>query len=412
MLQRNQAFVGFVVLILIAIGTAFAVGATAGLFVDGEPLSAEFTDAAGLESGAFVYVGGHRAGTVTGVEIDGETVLVDFTLTVPEIPSDSMVEITLTSALGRRGLTVVPGSSSQFLEAGDRIPVDRTVTPVDLPELGDEGAELLGEVDVDALQELTTALADITEGNREDVQALLEGVEDVTSIVVDRRDEIEAVLDRATVIVEAVNSKDAELVALIDDFGSVLSRLVDRRADVTRLLQETASTSTLTAELLEERRAQIDRTLASFTQDLALIDRHQVDLAHTLSYLASGLEGFSSIGYSGGDARIDNPDWGNVFATNLGSIGVGSLLECNGALDQLFTDLLGPDPRCGEQGAGPPTQGPEQGPPASGDDATPLPPLSVPDLDPLLDDLRRPLSNGDALDRLFGLPGSLLGGGQ
>ena len=410
MLQRSQPLVGLVVILLIAVGTAFAVGATAGLFVDGEPMQAEFTDAAGLESGAFVYVGGHRAGIVTGVDIDGGSVMVDFTLTVEEIPEDSMAEITLTSALGRRGLTIVPGSSSSFLEEGSVIPVDRTVTPVDLPELGDEGAELLGEVDVDALQDLTTALGDITDGNREDVQALLEGVEDVTTIVVDRRDEIEAVLDRATTIVEAVNSKDQELVALIDDFGSVLSRLVDRRADVTRLLQETAATSTLTAELLEERRAQIDRTLASFTEDLELIDRHQVDLAHTLAYLPAGLEGFAGIGYSGGEAQIDNPTWGNVFATNLGSIGVGSLLECNGALDQLFTDLLGPDPRCEQQGDGPPAQGPQPSPPATGDDASPLPPVTIPDLDPLLDDLRRPLENGDVLDRLLGLPESLLGG--
>lgn len=411
MLQRSQPLVGLVVIVLLAIGTAFAVGATAGLFVEGEPMQAEFTDAAGIANGDFVYVGGHRAGAVTGVEIDGDQVMVDFTLTVEEIPEDSMAEITLTSALGRRGLTIVPGTSSSFLEAGSVIPLDRTVTPVDLPELGDEGAELLGEVDVDALQDLTTALADITDGNRDDVQALLEGVEDVTTIVVDRRDEIEAVLDRATVIVEAVNSKDQELVALIDDFGSVLSRLVDRRADITRLLQETAATSTLTADLLEERRAQIDRTLASFTQDLELIDRHQVDLAHTLAYLPASLEGFASIGYSGGEAQFDNPDWGNVFVTNLGSIGVGSLLECNGALDQLFTDLLGPDPRCEQQGPGPPTQGPGESPPATGDDALPLPPVTIPDLDPLLDDLRRPLQNGDALDRLFGIPNSLLGGG-
>lgn len=411
MLQRNQALIGSVVIVIIAIGTAFAVLATAGLFVDGEPMQAEFADAAGLEPGAFVLVGGHRAGTVTDVEIDGEVVRVDFTLTAPEIPADSMAEITLTSALGRRAVTLVPGTASDHLEAGSTIPLDRTVTPVDLPELGDESAELLGEVDVDALQDITTALGDITEDSREDVEDLLEGVEAVTSIVVDRRDEIEAVLDRATTVVEAINQKDTELVAIIDDFGSVLDRLVDRRADVTRLLQETAATSTLTADLLEERRDQIDRTLASFTQDLELIDQHQVDLAHTLAYLPAGLEGFAGIGYSGGDAQIDNPDWGNVFATNLGSVGVGSLLECGGALDALFTDLLGPDPRCDDPGGSPPTQGPEQGPPAEGSDALPDPPLSL-DLGPLIDDLRRPLQNGDALDRVFDLPGALLGGSQ
>lgn len=409
MLQRNQTVIGLVVIVLIAVGTAFAVGATAGLFVDGEPMRAEFADAAGLESGDFVYVGGHRAGTVTGVDIDGEQVAVDFTLTVPEIPEDSIAEIILTSTLGRRGLSLSPGTSSSFLQAGSVIPQDRTVTPVDLPELGDESAQLLGEVDVDALQELTTALGDVTEDAREDVEALLEGVEQVTGIVVDRRDEIEQVLDRATTIVEAVNAKDEELVAIIDDFGSVLSRLVDRRSDITRLLQETAATSTLTAELLEERRAQIDRTLESFTQDLALIDEHQVDLAHTLAYLSAGLDGFSSIGYSGGEARLDNPDFGNVFVANLGSVGVGSLLECGGALDEMFSDLLGPDPRCEQDGI--PTQGPEQGPPAEGQDALPDPPLSL-DIEPLLEDLRRPLENGDALDRVLSLPGALLGGSR
>jgi phospholipid/cholesterol/gamma-HCH transport system substrate-binding protein len=402
LLERNQVIVGLVVAALVAAGTAFAVLATAGLFVDGEPLQAEFSDAAGLENGDFVYVGGHRAGTVTGVEIDGDHVLVDFTLTAPDLPADSMVEITLNSALGRRGLTVVPGTSTDTLAAGDLIPLDRTVTPVDLPELGDRSAELLGELDVPAMRELTTALADVTEDSREDVEALLEGVESVTTIVSDRRNELEAILDRATVVVDAAASKDAELVAIIDDFGAVLERLVQRRDDITRLLQETSRTSTLTADLVAERRDQIDRVVASFTEDLELIDRHQVDLAHTLAYLPAGLEGFASIGYSGGDARTDNPRWGNVFATNLGSIGIGSLLECGGALDQLFTDLLGPDPRCEEQGP-PPTQGPEQGPPKGddgGSDGAELP----------LDLSSRGASGGEAVRRFLDVPSSLLGG--
>jgi phospholipid/cholesterol/gamma-HCH transport system substrate-binding protein len=409
LLERNQAIVGLVVILLVAAGTAFAVLATAGLFVDGEPMRAEFSDAAGLEDGDFVYVGGHRAGTVTGVEIDGDRVVVDFTLTATQMPADSMAEVTLNTALGRRGLTVVPGSSSQELERGSLIPLERTSTPVDLPELGDRSVELLDELDVPALRELTTALADVTDGSRDDVEALLEGVEAVTTIVSDRRTEIEAVLDRATTVVDAAASKDAELVAIIDDFGSVLDRLVDRRDDISRLLRETSRTSNLTADLVSERREQIDRVVESFSEDLALIDRHQVDLAHTLAYLPAGLEGFASIGYSNGEARTDNPRWGNVFATNLGSVGIGSLLECGGALDRLFTEVLAPDPRCGGVSA-PPTQGPEQGPPAGDEGGQPL----VPDVDPgpLGDDLRRGLAGGDALGRFLDAPSSLLGGGR
>lgn len=409
MLERNQALVGTIVIVLVAIGTAFAVGATAGLFVEGEPMSAEFTDAAGLENGDFVFVGGHRAGSVTGVAIDGRHVVVDFALTVPEMPADSMAEVTLNSALGRRGLTIVPGTASEHLAAGSVIPLERTRTPVDLPELGDSSAELLGEVDVEAMQQLTTALADVTEDAHDDVEALLEGVEAVTQIVTDRRDEIATVLDRATVVVDAAASKDAELVRIIDDFGAVLSRLADRRADISRLLRETADTSTLTADLLTERRQQIDRVLASFTEDLEIVDRHQVDLAHTLAYLGPGLEGFSSIGYSGGDAQIDNPSWGNVFTTGLGGVGIGALLECGGSLDQAFTDLLGPDPRCEDDGV--PSQGPEQGPPAeNGSTTSSSASPSSPDLGATVTDRSRRLTDGDALSAFLGTRTRTLGG--
>jgi phospholipid/cholesterol/gamma-HCH transport system substrate-binding protein len=389
LIERSQALIGGITAVVVAAGTVFAVGATAGMFEPGEEIEAEFTDAAALQNGDFVFVAGHRAGRVTDIELNGETATVGFTLTAPEIPADSTVDIILQSTLGRRALKVTPGTSSEILTDGDRIPVERTGTPVDLPELGDRSAELLGGVDVEALQELTTALADVTDGAADDVGALLEGVEDVTRIVSERRDEIESVLENTETVVDAAAQKDQQIVAIIDDFGSVLSRLVDRRDDISRLLRETASASTTTADLVEERRGQIDEVLAELHRDLQLVDEHQVDLSHTLTTLALGLEGFASIGYSHGDERRDNPYWGNVFTTGLGSVGVGALLDCGGAIDELFSDILGPDPRCEEveEGQRSPSDAPAVDDRDTGEgDGVELPPLEP---DELLDSLTR-----------------------
>ena len=406
LLEKNHTVIGIAVIAVIAVGTLFALGATAGLFDRGDVLEAEFADAAGLKTGDFVYVAGHRAGEVQSVEIDGEMVRVRFSSTAPKLPDDSMAEIMLTSTLGKRGLSVIPGTASTFLEEGDVIPLSRTVTPVDLPEIGDRTTELLTGLDVEAMQDLTTALADVTEGNREDVERLLEGVEDVTRIVSDRREELQTVLDRANTLVDAAADKDAQLVAIIDDFGSVLDRLVQRRADLSRLLATTRSQTEATAALVGENREQLDRVLASFHKDLELIDAHQVDLAHSLAYLGVSFYGFSSIGVSGGDARVDNPSWGNVFVTGLGSAGVGALLECNGALDEALSNLIGPDPRC--EDVDNPGQGPRPGPPAEDNDerpAGPLDPPTPPDLGELLD----PLTNNESLSRFLG---GLTGGGE
>ncbi|MEX2503684.1 MAG: MCE family protein [Egicoccus sp.] len=405
LLEKNHTLIGLAVVAVLAVGTLFAMGATAGMFVKGDTYEAEFADAAGLKSGDFVYVAGHRAGEVLSVDIDGDIARVSFSSTAPALPADSLAEVILSNTLGKRGLALTPGTSSDLLEDGDVIPLARTVTPVDLPEIGDRATELLTGVDVEAMRELTTSLADVTEGNREDVERLLRGVEDVTRIVSERREDLKTVLARANTLVDAAADKDREIVAIIDDFGSVLDRLVQRRADISRLLETTASQSQATASLIGDNREQLDRVLASFHQDLELIDAHQVDLAHSLAYLGVSFYGFSSIGVSGGDARIDNPSWGNVFVTGLGSVGVGALLECDGALDAALSDLLGPDPRC--EDIDNPGNSPEPGPPAEdGDDrpAGPLDPPTPPDLDELTDDL----TNRDTLERFLGG----LGGGD
>jgi phospholipid/cholesterol/gamma-HCH transport system substrate-binding protein len=409
LLDKNHALIGLVVILVIAVGTLFAVGATAGILVRGDRMEVELADAAGLKRGDFVFVAGYRAGEVLSVDIDGDIVRAEFSLTAPEIPADSTASVILSNTLGKRGLSITPGTSSQHLTEGDVIPLSRTSTPVDLPELGDRATELLGGLDVDAMQEVTTALADITEGTREEVEGLLVGIEDVSTIVSDRRDEIEAVLDRAYTLVDAAADKDAEIVAIIDDFGQVLSRLVERRDDITRLLQETTAQSTASASFIADNRAQIDRVLASFHEDLAIVDQHQVDLAHTFAYLGVSLEGFSSIGVSNGEARTDNAYWGNVFVTGLGSVGIGAVFECGGALDALFTRAFGPDPRCE------PVENPSEGDgPSTGRD-DPLGPVDVPpppNVEQLVESLSRPLSGPESLSRFLQPSADLHGGGD
>ena len=134
----------------------------------------------------------------------------------------------------------------------------------------------------------------------------------------------------------------------------------------------------------------LDRRTGGLLWQKAFADR-TLGYGATLAPLA--LRDRVLVGVSGGDAEIDNPTWGNVFVTSLGGAGVGALLDCGGALDQLFTDLIGPDPRC--DGKGYDGQQVEQG---GEREAQPEQP-EVPPLEPeqLLESLTRPLSQGDAM---------------
>ncbi len=346
LLERNQALIGAIVAVVILIGTGFAVGATGGLFVPGERYEADFPDSAGLEEGNFVFIAGVRVGQVTDVELLEDRVRVEFSSEAPPFPTDSTADIIISNTLGKRAVRINVGSSTERAQPGFRIPLEGNGTPVDLPQLGDESAELLTELDVASLQELTTALADIADASNEDLNRLLVGIEDVSQILVDRRAELERLLQEGTVLIDAVGEVDQDIIRIIDAFGSTLDRLDRRRGDVQRLLDETVDATDTANALLLDREEQIDRVLDDLHTDLEVVDAHQVDLAHIIPYLGAGLEGFASIGYSGGDLRADNPSWGNVFATELGPVGVEALLGCGGTLDEQFSAAIGPDPRC------------------------------------------------------------------
>lgn len=347
LLERNQALIGVIVTILIGVGTLFAVGAQGGLLVPGTEYQADFADSATLEEGNFIFIAGVRVGQVTDVELLEDRVRVTFASEAPPFPTDSTADIIISNTLGKRAIRINTGSANELADEGFRIALDKTGTPVDLPQLGDESAELLTELDVDKLQELTTALADIADTSGEDLNRLLVGVEDVADILVERRTELEQLLQEGSELINTVDEVDQDIIRIIDAFGSTLDRLDGRRGEIQRLLSETVSATNTANDLLLDREDQIDEVLNDLHTDLEVLDAHQVDLAHVMAYIGVGLEGFSSIGYQGGDdVRADNPGWGNVFATELGPVGVDSLLGCDGDLDRLFTDLIGPDPRC------------------------------------------------------------------
>lgn len=367
LVERRQWVIGAIAGLVIAGATAFAVaGAGSSVFVPGTRMSAEFTDAAGLETGDFVFVSGVRAGEVTDVERvpqsedpeyadEGPIVRAEFALrTDARVPADTRAEIFLYSPLGRRGIGLTPDDTSTehleqagALEEGDLITLGRTSTLTDLPEFGTDTTDFLEDLDVEALRGLTTGLADVTEDQREDVDRLFDGVQQVSGILVDRREQLARTLDRAEALVDVAESRDDEVLEIIDNFQVTLDTLLAKQDEIERMLVETANTSEVAADFVSDERARIDRVVRDLTEALEVVDDHQVDLAHTMPYLAQGLDGFSSIGYLN-LAKEDTGQWGNVFVTGLGEAGLEATLGCGSDVDALLTEVFGPDPTCAE----------------------------------------------------------------
>src|SRR5205085_2768074 len=100
------------------------------------------------------------------------------------------------------------------------------------------------------------------------------------------------------------------------------------------------------ADLVRRNRSTLDATLNALHSDLAVIDRHQLDLAATVKYLNQAVQGYSSVGYTQGTSNR----WANIFVQSLGPLGVDALLGPCGAVDKLIDQLLGT--KCDDKGKG------------------------------------------------------------
>ncbi|MBW3620238.1 MAG: MCE family protein [Actinobacteria bacterium] len=343
LLERNQVTVGLVAAVVIAAATAFAVGLSGGAFVPGYAVAVEFANAAGITEGDDVLVAGVRAGRVMDVRLEDGHIVIEVR-TSAELPVDSHAAIVTENLLGARAVELVAGDDwDDLLEDSPAavIPIDRTRVPVDVPELGDATVELLQDADAAALTRLVTSLADVTEGQRDEVGRLLDGLTDVGRTVADDRDALVSLVGRARTVVDAVEDRDDDLVRTIDALGSTVDELAARRDAVRSLLHATRDASQLTGGLLRDHRAELDRVLLEADELVAIVDRHQVDLAHAVAYGGVAFSGFASVGRSG---PADNPSWGNIFTTGIGMAGIDAFAGCGGVIDQILDQVLGPAP--------------------------------------------------------------------
>ncbi len=87
-------------------------------------LNAKFFKADGIGTGGDVRVSGVKVGTVSGVTLDPETFQANIVIAMRDgvkLPSDSSARISSDGLLGGSYVSIEPGGSEYFLEAGEDI---------------------------------------------------------------------------------------------------------------------------------------------------------------------------------------------------------------------------------------------------------------------------------------------------
>lgn len=367
--ERNPRRIGAVVLVVILVVVSAVLLLNKSVLSSTYTVEARFPNAAGLGSGATVTMAGVDVGTVSGVHLQGNAVVADLAVNSGTVlPRHTSAAIEVETVLGVLDVALQPISGWAHPLRGGALITDTTV-PVEFQDLENTGGNLLQQSDVNAFNQLLTAVDDIATGKQQQVAQIIDGLDQLTGVVDARSSQVSQLIDAANTLASTVAARDQQLSGVVQDLSTVVEGLAARSSDLATLIQQTDQMATQTAALVGQDQPQVQQLLDHLQVVLGTVSQHQDDLAQAIAYLDSGIQGFASIGYSGTEP---NPNWANIFVNLLGSAGLDGVLGACGVVDDALNQILGPDPLPCSQQTGPPltsTGSTSNGSPATGSTA-------------------------------------------
>jgi ABC-type transporter Mla subunit MlaD len=224
-----------------------------------------------------------------------------------------------------------------------------TSVPTEFYQLQNTAHNLLSKTNAQALNNLVTSLASITQDKQKQVAQIISGLGALTTTVNQRSGQVSQLIDSANSLSTTLSSRDQQLLSVVNNLNTVSTGLAANDQDLSNLISNVDSMASQTNSLVSQDSPALNSLLGSLHADLNVVGQHQDDLAEGVSYLGGALKGFQSIAYSGSSPV----SWGNIFVNPASLTQTFGVIGPCGALDQVLDQVLGPDPLSCDQQTGP-----------------------------------------------------------
>jgi phospholipid/cholesterol/gamma-HCH transport system substrate-binding protein len=228
--------------------------------------SAVFNDVSDLQMGDSVRVAGIRVGTVTDVSLrSDEKVVVDFEADRKVVlTAGSRAAVRYLNLVGDRYLELVDGpGDTQIMPDGAQIPPDRTMPALDLDVLLNGLKPVVQGLDPQDINELTTALIQVMQGQGGTLESLLSRTSSFSNALADNGQVVEELIDNLDTAMATLAEDGERFSGAIDKLHQLVGELSAERepigAAIDSLSQGTASLAGLLGEARPPLAATVDQ---------------------------------------------------------------------------------------------------------------------------------------------------------
>jgi phospholipid/cholesterol/gamma-HCH transport system substrate-binding protein len=282
--ERNTFVIGAVGLVTLGAVILAALEYQKLPFINqGRTVSAYFADAGGLRTGNGVEVSGYPVGKVSSIELDGPGVLVTFKVANKVHLGDrTEVAIKTKGLLGSKIIDVMPRGEGRLDGA---IPMDRTVSPYQLPDaLGDLATTISG-LNTDQLSGSLATLARTFANTPPDLKIALQGVARFAETLDARDAQLRSLLDNAAKATSVLAKRTDQVVSLVRDTNALLAQLRTQSAALDRIATNMSAVSQQLRGFIGENRQQLRPALDKLNGVLAIVDARKERLHEAIPML-------------------------------------------------------------------------------------------------------------------------------
>lgn len=280
--ERNPFVLGVVgSVVLAAVLTATFNFDNLPIVGNGTTYSADFSEAAGLQSSDEVRIAGIKVGEVESVDLDVDHVLVKFKVKDAWVGNKTSVSIKIKTLLGRKFLALSPlGDTDQ--DPKQPIPLSRTVTPYDVTEAFNGLADTVGAIDTNQLADSFRAISDTFKNSPAQIRTALDGLTSLSKTISSRDNELSSLLANAHQITGTLAASDGDFDKLINDGNLLLTELNNRRDSIHTLLVGAQNLATQLSGLVHDDQGQLNHALDSLNTVTGILKAQNDNLDKSL----------------------------------------------------------------------------------------------------------------------------------
>src|SRR6478752_4539348 len=230
-----------IVVLLIALGVGQSFASVPMLFAT-PTYYAQFSDTGGINTGDKVRIAGVDVGRVRSMKIDGDKVVIGYSLGGTQIGTDSRASIRTDTILGRRNIELEPRGKDPLRPNGI-LPLGQTTTPYQIYDAFFDVTKAASGWDTQTVKRSLNVLSETIDQTYPHLSAALDGVARFSDTIGKRDDQIKQLLANANKIAGVLGSRSEQVNRLLVNAQSLLAAINERQYAVSMLLERVSSFS-------------------------------------------------------------------------------------------------------------------------------------------------------------------------